>query len=155
MKILVFILVIMAQFAYADTRQFRYNKIVYKNIEEFWNSPAGMEILAERKLKQIQAEYDAELANQRHQENIRSLSAWKSGRYPDVFRREDERTQMLTRKAMGEYWWIRYQEPHIFDENAPSYKITAKVAQKHGVSHREAWEKYSGEILIEFNKILK
>ncbi len=157
MKILFFVLIIVAQSAFCgeSQRKFRFNGIEYKNIEEFWKSEDGMEILAERKLKKLREEYESELAEQRHKENIRSLSEWKSGRYPDVFRREDERVQYLYRKSMGEAWWIRHKEPHIFDEKAPSYQIVAKVAKKYGISQREAWEKHSHEINVEFEKTLK
>lgn len=158
MKILLFfVLLITTQIAIceeaqAPQRTFRWKGVEYKSIDDFWATKEGMEILAERQIKKLNEEYDAKIAEERHQQNVRSLAAWKSGRYPDAYRREDERVQSLTRKAMGEWWWIRHKEPHIFDEKAPSYQAVAKVAKKYNIGQRQAWENHTSEVLLELNK---
>lgn len=139
-----------------NERYFTYKGQKFKNYAEFKKSDAYLEMKFEVEMRQIKREYEQKLAEERLQKAIefeRNRRRYIHS-YPDIFRQEDERNHTIARQAMGEWWWKKYEQPELYDEDSASFKITDKIAKKHGITRQQAWEEYPGEISEEMEKLL-
>jgi hypothetical protein len=134
------------KFALRTGKSYTHRGKTYKNFEEFSHSPEYREIKlrvrSENETRRIQESQKVRVVELTP--DLLLIKKWRSGHYPDMRNKEED--QITAKRMMGEWWWEKYQEPAIYNENSPSFKARIKVARRRGVTPVEAAEYYPDEV---------
>ena len=129
----------------AAEREFKFEGITYKNLEEFKKSPVYAQIQAEQALKKAQEEKISEEKHNQYLNYLRDRQRYSGSTFywmQEDMRRKDMESHILTTKT-----------PEFkLEKTSAIYPIVNDISNELNISHEEVIQGYSGEIKRRINQ---